>query len=510
MRGQVLAFLRPVRRQSDWTREELAELYRIQNALVQARLMVEVDRGLTDEGDPWFVFCRPDGDVLVNISRIDGDYYLHSSALPGQMCAKSFQDLAKAFVDQIPIQVPVNRRNGTQLFVHPAAMLSVLIGTIFFAWDDTSHAFNRKASAEDISDSADIVDRAGFKAAFQAAFHSYVDSFLSGIRDASPVQHSAFLALISTVAAAFALGPAALLDDFSHEIAKFAHIFDDDQSVAPVVAEHTSQDDANDAQMAPLVGKLALNAAAVHAPAEASHTDLPQDSEPGLFATTNPTGEKTDHADSSSQNVKDMEVARNMSGPDDLSSADHTKPEDRAADAAANQLHLAHGSSDAAAAENAAAVLADATKSTGSPAAPQGEHFEVDQFFQSVKVGSPALTVTSTDQSALAFFVAEHPAGLAAGSNTDSSSSGTVTTNNLTLAVTTDLPSFDANAEAIINQFLKANPQAEAIIDHQNVIFYDGHHDLDSNGLTWQAWESDTGAMVAIIGHVDPTHSAIA
>ena len=41
--------------------------------LTQAGLETEVDSGITDEGDPWFVFIRPDtGDVVAHFARIDG------------------------------------------------------------------------------------------------------------------------------------------------------------------------------------------------------------------------------------------------------------------------------------------------------------------------------------------------------------------------------------------------------------------------------------------------------
>ena len=74
MASQVLSFLRRSVHSTDWTREELAELYRIEHALVQANIRLETDRGLSDEGDPWFVFCRADGEILVHISRFDGQY----------------------------------------------------------------------------------------------------------------------------------------------------------------------------------------------------------------------------------------------------------------------------------------------------------------------------------------------------------------------------------------------------------------------------------------------------
>ena len=58
MAAQVFSFVRRQPAPVDWTRDELAELYRIEHALVQSGLTLDVERGVTDEGDPWFAFCR--------------------------------------------------------------------------------------------------------------------------------------------------------------------------------------------------------------------------------------------------------------------------------------------------------------------------------------------------------------------------------------------------------------------------------------------------------------------
>ena len=82
MASKVLLFVQRVSDQPGWTNAELAELYRVQHALVQARIAVEVEHGVTDEGDPWFIFCRPSGEVIVHATRYDGVYRLYSPALP--------------------------------------------------------------------------------------------------------------------------------------------------------------------------------------------------------------------------------------------------------------------------------------------------------------------------------------------------------------------------------------------------------------------------------------------
>jgi len=76
-----LLFLRRRRAPRDWTAQELAEFYRVESILIQAGLWVVSARGLSDEGEPWFVFCRADDDeVIIHFARIDGRYVICAPA----------------------------------------------------------------------------------------------------------------------------------------------------------------------------------------------------------------------------------------------------------------------------------------------------------------------------------------------------------------------------------------------------------------------------------------------
>ena len=45
---------------------------------------MDPERGLSDEGDPWFAFCRPDdGEVIVHIAQIGGVYVLAGPSYDG-------------------------------------------------------------------------------------------------------------------------------------------------------------------------------------------------------------------------------------------------------------------------------------------------------------------------------------------------------------------------------------------------------------------------------------------
>ena len=78
-------FFRRVTGARDWSAAEVAEFYRVEAALVQAGVVpVETERGLSDEGEPWFAFCRADtGEVIVHIARIGANYVLAGPAFGG-------------------------------------------------------------------------------------------------------------------------------------------------------------------------------------------------------------------------------------------------------------------------------------------------------------------------------------------------------------------------------------------------------------------------------------------
>ena len=63
-----------------WSNQDIADFYRAVDILKQAGLNTDVDSGVTDEGDPWFVFLRPEnGDVIAHFAQIDGSFIAVSS-----------------------------------------------------------------------------------------------------------------------------------------------------------------------------------------------------------------------------------------------------------------------------------------------------------------------------------------------------------------------------------------------------------------------------------------------
>ena len=144
----------------DWTNQELADLYRVEAMLVQANMRVSTGRGVSDEGEPWFVFCKEDGDVFVHLARIDGTYLLDSPGLGNLLQGGDFSELISRFVAQVAARASPGRDNVVTLRprmlhdqtvrLHPAVMLAALVWSLYLVSDDfvgAAHAMEEIAAA---------------------------------------------------------------------------------------------------------------------------------------------------------------------------------------------------------------------------------------------------------------------------------------------------------------------------------------------------------------------------
>lgn len=185
----------------DWTNQELADLYRVEAILVQAGVKLETDRGVTDEDDPWFVFCRPDGDIFVHLARLDGRYLLDSPGLGAPVYGDDFGTLVDLFVrkqmENAPSGNVVRFRPGSSqngvVRLHPSMMLAALIWTLYLAADsvtNSAHAAEPDGASGDGDYAGDSFWFAGSESYYSAGdgnSDGHVGSVL-GTRDSAAVK----------------------------------------------------------------------------------------------------------------------------------------------------------------------------------------------------------------------------------------------------------------------------------------------------------------------------------
>ena len=118
------------RRQS-WGNQDIADFYRAVDVLRQSGLAVEIDSGMTDEGDPWFVFFRSDNeDVIAHFARIDGLFIAVSSINQKVFKGPNIRTIVDQMLRTNPLLLPKNAANG-QLLLHPVAAVTAFLAAAF-------------------------------------------------------------------------------------------------------------------------------------------------------------------------------------------------------------------------------------------------------------------------------------------------------------------------------------------------------------------------------------------
>lgn len=136
----------PVQRSpKDWSNQDLASIYRVKRLLDAAGVPNHVERSLSDEGDPWCIFCTETGEVFIHLCRIDGLYVLDSPNLSESISGVDFTDLIARFSEgalrNTEKAAKARRRmikleRGGKVFLHPAALLAALIWSIYLNSED--------------------------------------------------------------------------------------------------------------------------------------------------------------------------------------------------------------------------------------------------------------------------------------------------------------------------------------------------------------------------------------
>jgi hypothetical protein len=137
MISNIVPLFKPGYGRRDWSPQEIAEFYRVENSLARAGISVSIDRGLSDEDDPWFIFCNAEtGDVIIHFARIDGLYVVASAAIDRCMRGADFRSLIESLIECHPLVI-TKASVGTKVTIHPAAILVALVMTCFLKLTQT-------------------------------------------------------------------------------------------------------------------------------------------------------------------------------------------------------------------------------------------------------------------------------------------------------------------------------------------------------------------------------------
>lgn len=159
------SFLKAERtRCKDWSNQELADLFRVKRLLEAAGVPNDIDRGITDEGDPWFLFCDAGGEVFIHLCRLDGTYVLDSPNIDTPLRGYDFNGLIKQFTERrlcgsgeqpdATDQRVVRLERNDKVFLHPSTMLTALIWTLLLASEELVMILPKESS-----ESLDFVDK---------------------------------------------------------------------------------------------------------------------------------------------------------------------------------------------------------------------------------------------------------------------------------------------------------------------------------------------------------------
>lgn len=124
----VVHFANRHTRPSDWSNQELAEFFRARDILARLGLTVDIERGLSDEGEPWVAFCLPDGiNVLLHCARFQGAYVITAPAFGRSVHGRDFRSLLEELLRSRPFS-GMAAREASGVSLHPAALL---VGLLF-------------------------------------------------------------------------------------------------------------------------------------------------------------------------------------------------------------------------------------------------------------------------------------------------------------------------------------------------------------------------------------------
>jgi hypothetical protein len=116
----------------DWSQQELADFYRAHHLLQQNGVSIGMDRGRSDEGDPWLVFYdTASHDVFLHVARFDNQCMLVCEQLGLKLARPSVADIIPAFEDEVRQLTALRSERAANVVLHPAARIIMSISAAF-------------------------------------------------------------------------------------------------------------------------------------------------------------------------------------------------------------------------------------------------------------------------------------------------------------------------------------------------------------------------------------------
>ncbi len=200
-----------------WTNEERAQFARIERLLEDAGFAIDVEHGLSDEGEPWCVFCsRATGDVVIHVACIDGRFMFDSTALPRPIEGASFQRCAERFFEDASLPMPLNERKG-RVYLHPSALLASLFITILLYAHATSEQPLFATDPVDVDEEDDALQTPEAALALRLkAIAQQVAEFAQAPDTAQAAQQGYVNPALAAIPAGMALAVIAIAQDLAH------------------------------------------------------------------------------------------------------------------------------------------------------------------------------------------------------------------------------------------------------------------------------------------------------
>ncbi len=220
-----------------WTNDERAQFARIERLLEDAGFGVDVEHGLSDEGEPWCVFCsRITGDVVIHVACIDGRFMFDSSTLPRPIEGASFTRCAERFFEDVSLPMPLAQRRD-RVLLHPSALLASLFITVLLYAQATTEQPLFDAEPVDVDDPDSAAQQLSPMALRIRAIAQQVADYVNGSENGPQAAQSAAQAYVNPMLASIPAGMAfaviAIAQDLASAEAALTPLLDGESRLAP-------------------------------------------------------------------------------------------------------------------------------------------------------------------------------------------------------------------------------------------------------------------------------------